>query len=150
MEVRNMIDEEHRNVRLPRFEWIANIWRPREHQEFVYRRELHEELAKKCGLHDAAVLQSTEDEGRLIEMAHIGIDFVLDEFARNGPDEAAFWRFSDFSEEPPTYWRHKVTREGFVGYVRGENLAPQEAETIRARFRRIGEAAFRMANTLVN
>jgi hypothetical protein len=145
-----MIDEEPGHVRRPRFEWIANLWRPREQQEFVPRRELHNELARKSGLHDAAALQLTDDDIDWLQMAHKGIDLELDNFAQSGPDEAAFRSLSEFDEEPSQYWRHKITRDGVVGYVRSQDLTEEEAEAIRSRFRRIGEATFRMANTLVN
>ena len=105
------------------FEQISSLWREREGQEFVSREELHVQIA--------ATMDFTKENEQVKELALAGVNTALDQFAKTGPNEKAFIALVvDFTEPQGLYWRYAVERDDVLGYVRVEDLAPEECDEL--------------------
>jgi hypothetical protein len=106
---------------------LSSLWSERAHKAFVRRDELHWEFAKLIGV------ESADDE--LSELAHYGIDPVLDAFAKVGPGDPEKFLSALDGNEPERFFRYLVMRwpeEGprESGYAPRENLTSEEAEAL--------------------
>jgi hypothetical protein len=103
------------------------MWSELAHEKFIRRDDLHREFANLIGV------ESAPDE--VSELAHYGIDPVLDAFAMVGPGDKEKFLSALDGHEPKRFFRHLVRRWPedvceLWGYSPRENLTTEEAEAV--------------------